>query len=178
MADSDDQPESRPDNQINSEALFEIESRPEEAKAVLDAGPGSGNRAGAFAFLAILVVIAAAIHYHFADPFQNRLDTQLRYHAELTMASMGTETPVAVVPSWPQDMHHNLRNDIVVYAGLAALAAYLWSRSAAARARRDAFLLHDRLASEITQLRRRIDALEGAQPQENNHDAITSARKG
>lgn len=148
---------------LSTEALQEIESRREEAEAVLAAGPGSGNRAGAFAFLAVLALAAGAVYYHWAarggDAFPTRLDSQLRNHAELSMAAMNAEAPMAVVPSWPVGLYHSLRGDIVVYSALAALAAYLWSRSAAARARRDAFILQDRLSGEIDELRKRLDEI-------------------
>lgn len=155
----------QPESSLDPEAQHEIESREEEASAVLAAGPRAANRAGAFAFLALLAVVGAVVYYHFAgrgvDSFQNRLDVQLINHAELTMAAMEAEAPLAVVPSWPHSLYQNLRQDIVAYAGFAAFAAFLWSRSAAARARRDAFLVHDRLTREVAQLRERLDRLDG-----------------
>lgn len=164
----DETPEQQPQAGLSSEARLELESRREEAAAVLGAGPHAGNRAGAFAFLALLTVVAAAVYYHFAnqgvDSFRSRLDSQLRYHAELSVASMQSEAPIAVIPSWPVNLYHNLRRDIVVYGAFAALAAYFWSRSAAARARRDAFLLHDNLAGELARLRERVAKLDGAAP--------------
>lgn len=159
------EPQDSQESSLDSEAQMEMESREEEANAVLAAGPYAANRAGAFAFLAILAVIGAAAYYHFAGrgsgSFPNRLDSQLINHAELSMASMDSEAPIAVVPSWPHSLYRNLRQDIVVYAAFAALAALLWSRSAAARARRDAFLLHDRLTREVDELRKRVAKLDG-----------------
>ncbi|MCD7896940.1 MAG: accessory factor UbiK family protein [Planctomycetaceae bacterium] len=49
---------------------------------------------------------------------------------------------------------------MVFYAGLAALAGYLWSLAARSRARRDAFLVHQRLRERIDALEKRLAELE------------------
>ena len=146
----------------------EAEVRREEAEAVLAAGPGAGNRSGALAFLALLLVVAAVVHFHLAErgsgSYLNRLDSELINHAELSVAAMQDENRMAVVPSWPLRLYDTLRRDIAVYAVMAAAAAYVWSMAARARARRDAFLVYDRLNAELGELRRRLDAAERRLP--------------
>lgn len=143
--------------------MDEDKQMPGEVKAVLSAGPGSGNRSGAWAFLALLLVLAAIAHYCMSDMggggYVNRLDSELIHHAELAVAAMRDENPVAVVPAWPVRLYDTLRNDAVLHAALAAAAAYAWSLSARARARRDAFLVHEKLSAELADLRSRLESV-------------------
>lgn len=149
---------------LDREALDEIESREEEASAVLASGPRAGGRSGALAFLAFAVVVAAAVHFYMAtrggDSYLVRLDSELLQHAELSLRAGEDSGHMAVAPSWPLKLYETLRHDIVLYAAAAVLAAWLWSLSARHRARRDAFLLHDQLNREIKILRERLDVLE------------------
>jgi hypothetical protein len=155
-------------NPPGSEAAAEAESRREEAKALLAAGPGSGNRAAALGFLALLVLVAAFLHYHFSgggpDSLLGRLDSALIAHAELSVAAMEDGSRMAVVPSWPLDLYESLRLDIAMYAAFAAAAALVWSLAARARARRDAFVVHEQLRAELDELRRRLDGIEQNNP--------------
>ncbi len=160
-ADGETQDETTPAS--GSEARREIDSRPEETGDVLASGPKAGNRAGAFAFLALVVVIAAAAHFFMADSggeYLQRLDAELLQHAELSLKSNENGAAVAVAPSWPLALYEKIRGDIALYAAAAALAAYLWQLSARSRARRDAFLLHDQLNAELAALRERVARLE------------------
>ncbi len=146
-----------------SEAGREIDSRPGETGDVLASGPKAGSRAGALAFLALVVVLAAAAHFYMADSggeYLQRLDAELLQHAELSLKSGENGAAVAVAPSWPLALYEKMRGDIALYAAAAALAAYLWQLSARSRARRDAFLLHDRLNAELAALRERVALLE------------------
>lgn len=148
---------------LDSEAQQEMDSRPEETGDVLAGGPKAGNRAGALAFLALVVVIAGAVHFYMQDSggaYIQRLDADLLQHAELTLSAREKGAAIAVAPSWPLRLYEKIRKDIALYAALAAAAAYLWQLSARSRARRDAFLLHDRLANEIETLRKRVAFLE------------------
>lgn len=150
----------------------ELEARGEEARAVIASGPGSGNRSAALGFLALLVVIAAALHFHFISggaAYLNRLDAELINHAELSVAAMEDQNRMAVVPSWPLRLYDTLRRDIAVYAALAAAAAYVWSLASRARARRDAFVMHEKLNAELNGLRERLERLEkgGSSPESN-----------
>lgn len=134
--------------------------------AMLSSASGGVNRAGGLAFLALAVLVAAALHYHFANDggnaFLSRLDADMLANAEMSIESAERGTRLAVVPSWPYRLYDTLRKDIVWYAGAAALAAYLWGLSARAAARRAATLVHARLSAEIDGLRRRVDELEQA----------------
>ncbi len=163
-----DVPGRAPGDNPGGEAAAEVESRREEARVLLAAGPGSGNRSAAFAFLALLILIAAAAYYHFAgggsDGYLGRLDSALVTHAELSVAATEDAARTAVVPSWPLDLYESLRRDIAFYASIAAAAAYVWSLAARARARRDAFVLHERLQAELDGLRRRLDHMERGEP--------------
>ncbi len=148
-----------------AEALREIESRADEAKEVLATGARAGGRAGALGFLALLVVLGAATYFYMTDnggEYPARLDAELLRDAELALGLRGdgSGAGVAVAPSWPLALYGRLRQDIGLYAAAAAAAAYLWALSARARARRDAFLLHDRLAAEVDALRERVRELE------------------
>lgn len=151
-----------------------------ELDALLSSSAAGVNRAGGLAFLAFAVLIAAALHYHFADSggdaFLARLDADMLANAELSVKSTERGTSLAVVPSWPYRLYDSLRKDIVWYAGAAALAAYVWSLSARAAARRGATLVHARLSAEIDRLRRRVDALEKAGQARN--DAGRPEEKG
>ena len=147
------------------EAANDADARTEETSQLLEAGPGSGNRAGAFAFLALVVVIAAAVHFYLADKspdsYVYRLDAELVSHAELALASSEDGGRMAVVPTWPVRLYEILRRDIALYAAAAALAAYVWGHAARARARRDAYLVFEKLRAEMADLRARIDTMDG-----------------
>ena len=148
---------------LDSEAQQEMDSRPEETSEVIANGPKAGNRAGALAFLALVVVIAAAVHFYMADSggaYLKRLDADLLQHAELSLKAGGKTAALSIAPSWPPRMYEKIRKDIALYAAAAAAAAYLWQLSARSRARRDAFLLHDKLNNEIAALRQRVALLE------------------
>lgn len=166
-ADKNTRTDARPD----SEARQEIDARPEEAAEVLATGPRAGNRAGALAFLALVVVVGAAVHFYMADnggEYLQQLDADLLRHAELSLRPTGTgqgasgiaDAGLAVAPSWPLALYEKIRGDIALYAAAAAAAAFLWQLSARSRARRDAFLLHDKLNTELAALRERVAALE------------------
>ncbi len=154
----------------DSEAGQELDSRPEEAGKVLAAGPKAGNRAGALAFLAFAVVIAAAVHFHMTDSggeYLQRLDAELLRNAELSLKA-GGGAAVAVAPSWPLELYGKIRADIALYAAAAVAVAYLWQLSARSRARRDAFLLHDALTTELAALRERVAVLETREEKQNS----------
>lgn len=140
----------------------------DSAADVVDAGPSAGNRSVAWAFLALMIVLGAALHYYLtgvgSESYLARLDVDLLTHAELTLAAMEDGTRMAVVPTWPVRLYHNLRRDIALYAAFVALAAYVWGVSARNRARRDAFLVHEKLNAEIRELRERLDRLDGTAP--------------
>lgn len=140
-----------------------------EADDILAAGAKAGNRAGALAFLALVVVLAAATYYYMTNnsgEYLQILDTELLRDAELSIdlrgnpRGAGAGGNVAVAPSWPLALHDKLLRDIALYAGAAAAAACLWALSARARARRDAAVLHNRLAAEIAALREKVEKLE------------------
>ncbi len=155
---SDTQPASSPGG---AEAREEIASRPAEAAEVLASGPKAGNRAGALAFLAAALVIGGAVHFYMTmDSHIQSLDAALLRHAELSLGASGEDAAVAIAPTWPFALYESLRGDIALYAAVAAAAAYLWHLAARGRARRDAFLLHDRLSDEVAGLRRRVALLE------------------
>lgn len=161
-------------------ALDEAETRREEVEDILQNGPRSANRSGAMAFLAFLVIVAAATHLVFSThggaAYLQRLDTELLNHAELSLAALEGDRPMAIAPSWPLRLYENLRRDIVLYCALAAVAAYLWTKSACARARRDAYLVHEKLTAELADLRARLNVLEPGTPDSASDDATD--RKG
>lgn len=158
----------------------EIEASRNETESLLTGGPGAGNRSGGLAFLAFIVLALAVVHYHFAgdggDGFLNRLDSELLTHAELALASSENGGRLTVVPTWPQRLYMSLRKDILVYVAASAVAAYLWGLSARARAKREAYLVHEKLVGEITELKSRLDRLEGCAPDAVRQDQ--SDRKG
>ena len=136
-----------------------------ETDLLVKTGPRAGDRAGGMAFLALMVVLAGALHFYLtgegSDSFINRLDAELLTHAEFSLASMENGGRLTVVPSWPLRLYASLRRDVAVYAVMLAVATYLWGLSARARARRDAFLVHDKLTAEVNELRERIARLDG-----------------
>lgn len=136
----------------------------EETQELLQAGPGNGNRAAALAFVAFVIIVLAALRFYLADSgtdaYVNRLDTELLTHAELSLATMEDGSRMSVVPSWPTQLYGVLRRDIAVYSILVAVAAFIWGRSARARGRRDAFLVHEKLSGELAELRARLDIFE------------------
>ncbi len=146
---------------VSAEALDEADSRREEAEDILQNGPRSANRSGALAFLALAVILVAALHFYLSSngggAYLARLDAELLNHAELSLAAMEADGPMAIAPSWPLRLYEHLRRDILVYCALVACAAYVWSLAARARARRDAFVIHDKLAAEVAELRARLD---------------------
>lgn len=143
---------------------LDAENQTQETYTLVRTGPRAGNRAGGLAFLALMVVIGAALHFHLSagggDAFLSRLDSELLAHAKLSLAATEEGVRLATVPSWPLRLYSTLRRDIAVYALFLAAAAYLWGVSARARACRDAFLVHEKLAAEVRELRHRIDVLE------------------
>lgn len=151
----------------------------EETAKLVDAGPRAGNRSGALAFLAFLVLAAAALHFYLAETgsgaYIHHLDAELRKDAGLALAAMEEKNRIAIVPSWPHGLYAVLHRDILVYVALSALAAYVWGLSARARARRDAFLVHEKLVAEIADLRRRLDRLDPESAAEPNR---SEERKG
>jgi hypothetical protein len=159
MAEDEQTPE---ETRPGGAAAGEAKAVQDETRAVLSAGPGSGNRSGALAFLALLLIIAAILHYSLADRggYAARLDSELISHAELSVAAMRDESRLAVVPAWPLDLYETLRRDIAVYAAMAAAAAYVWSAAARARARRDAFLVYEKLNAELADVRLRLEKAE------------------
>lgn len=177
----DDDATATPHKAASAEALDEADSRREEAEDILETGPRLANRCGALAFLALIVVLGAALHFYLSSQggsaYLQRLDTELVNHAGLSLATMEGESRLAVAPSWPLRLYENLRRDILLYCALAALAAYLWSLAARARARRDAFVVHDKLAAELTDLRARLDRLDGGS-RDSSASGSASDRKG
>lgn len=143
----------------------------DSAAAVVQSGPMAGNRSGGMAFLALMVALAAAVHFYLTgtgpESFPARLDTDLLTHAELTLAAMEDGNNMAIVPSWPQRLYAILRRDIALYTAFLAVAAFFWGLSARARARRDAFLVHEKLSAEIAELRGRLDSLNDSSHQVN-----------
>lgn len=142
----------------------DIESVQEETALLLENGPAAGNRSGAFAFLAFLVLAAAVVHFYLAESgagaYINQLDSDLLKDANLTLAAMEEGGRMAVVPSWPYRLYAVLRRDLAIYVALSAVAAYIWGLSARARARRAAYLVHEKLTAEIAALRERLDKLD------------------
>lgn len=158
----------------------DAEALESEFQAMQAGGRGGAARAGACALLAVLVIIAGVFQYHFgaggSDAFLNRLDSELLGQAQLSLdSSSQTAGRMAVVPSWPLRLYAALRRDIAVYACFGLLAAWLWARSAAMRARRDAWLVHDRLTREMDQLRRRLDKISGSGTISQEHGPDGSA---
>ncbi|MCD8350189.1 MAG: hypothetical protein LUC93_06210 [Planctomycetaceae bacterium] len=151
----------KPEPAVSAEALDEADSRHEEAEDILQNGPRSANRSGALAFLALAVIVVAALHFYLSAgggaAYVARLDGELLNHASLSLAAMEADSPMAIAPSWPLNLYEHLRRDILVYCALVACAAYIWSLAARARARRDAFVIHDKLAAEVAELRARLD---------------------
>ncbi len=155
----------------------DAEPVPDETDALLATGPSAGNRGGALAFFALLVVVGAGLFYYLSSrgsgAFVNRLDASLLAHAELSLAATDN---VTVAPSWPIVLYERLRADMLFYAGLAALAAYLWSLAARSRARRDAFLVHQRLGERVELLEKRLADLESSRAPDSAA-AATSGEK-
>lgn len=147
------------------ESASDAEAHEGEHESLLASGPNSGKRAGAFGLLALIAIIGAAVCYHLSgsggNSFLSRLDNDLLTHAELTLASREGGGRLTVVPSWPLRLYATLRDDIIFYAGAAAVAAWLWALSAKARARRDAFLVHEDLTKQLNEVRKRVEELEG-----------------
>lgn len=165
------------------ESENDAEAMAEETQHLLQAGPRSGNRCGALAFVAFAVVVIAALRFYLADSgsdaYINRLDTELLTHAEFSLAAMEDGSRMTVVPSWPLRLYDVLRRDVAVYAVLAAVAAYIWGLAARARGRRDAFLVHEKLTGELTELRARLDSLERRAPRRDAYsDTGSDNRKG
>lgn len=137
----------------------------QETEELIKTGPTAGNKAGGMAFLALVVVLGAALHFHLygtgPEAYVNRLDATLLTHAELTLDAMKDGSNLVVVPSWPLRLYSMLRRDIAIYAVMLAAATFLWGVSARARARRDAFLVHDKMTAELAELRARLAKLEG-----------------
>lgn len=157
-----------PDNGNGGEAIRGAdragEPAEEELGEALRTGSGARARAGGLALLAFLVAGAAVAYYHFSDTggsaYAARLDAELLGQAELTLAAGGEGGRLAIVPSWPLGLYATLRRDMALYATAAALAAMLWAWSARARARRDLFLLNEKMRKETAELRRRLEKLE------------------
>lgn len=162
----DDARKNADDPELNAreEAESDAEEMRDETGQVLQKGPRAGNKAGALAFLALVIVGLAVLRFYLADSgsdaYFNRLDSELVTHAELSLAAARDDTRIAVVPSWPFRLYDILRRDIAIYAAAAAIAAYVWGLAARARARRDAFLVHEKLAAEVLELRGRLEKLE------------------
>lgn len=135
---------------------------------LLKTGPTAGNRSGALTFLAFAVVLAGALHFYLKssgpESFPARLSADLLTHAELTLASYNDGGRMEVVPTWPLRLYAVLRRDIAFYTLFLAAAVFLWGLSARARARRDAFLVHEKLHAEIMELRHRLDGRPDAAP--------------
>lgn len=144
------------------------EQEEEELRSLLAAGPGLSNRASAIAFLALLALLGAGLHYYLGDQgdssFVARLDADLLSHAEMTVSAMEDGSKMAVVPSWPYRLYASLRRDIAWYAAAALVTAFLWGLAVQARARRSAYLVHEQLSREVAELRRRVAELEKADP--------------
>ncbi len=138
--------------------------RREELSRLAQTGPRAGNQAGALAFLALIMLIGAALHFYLSDrggsSYLNRLNSELQGHAELVLASQEEGARTVVSPSWPFRFYEKIRSDIFVYVAFAFAAAWFWTLSARARARRDAFIVHAGLRDEIAHLRRRVEQLE------------------
>ncbi|MCL2001490.1 MAG: hypothetical protein FWG74_08660 [Planctomycetes bacterium] len=132
-----------------------------ELAEALRAKPNGGGRPGGLAFLALLVLLIAALHYHLTgtgtESFPARLNSDLLTHTELTLTVNENGSRMAVVPAWPLRLYYTIRRDIAVYAFAAVIISLFWGWSARARARRDLFLVHEKLEAEIAELRRRLD---------------------
>ena len=132
-----------------------------ETVRLVASGSGAGNRAGGFAFLTVVLAIATGIYFHLSDrggdSFSARLDADLLSHAEFSLASGERENRLAVVPDWPLELYWRLRRDTILYAALAFAAAALWGLSVRARARRDAWLVYEKLSAELADLRRALE---------------------
>lgn len=143
----------------------ELDACAEETCVLMKTGPRAGDRAGGVAFLALMVVLAGAVHFYYTDSrtdsFANRLDAELLTHAEFALASNEDGNRLGVVPTWPFRLYASLRRDIALYGVALGAAAFLWGLSARARARRDAFVVHRDLTAELAELRDRLDRLEG-----------------
>ena len=152
MGDAEDPRPAEGDRENDPETIAE------ETANLVASGSGAGNRAGGFAFLAVILAIATGMHFHFSDrggdSFSARLDADLLSHAEFSLASGEGENRLAVVPDWPLGLYWRLRRDAILYAALAFAAAVLWGWSVRARARRDAWLVYKKLSAELADLRR------------------------
>jgi hypothetical protein len=128
---------------------------------ILAGGPKAGNRAAGLAFLALAAVAAIFLHSHLAErgatSFPDRLDAELLAQAELSLESAREGRRLEVVPSWPFGLYQTIKQDLLLYLVLTAMAAGFWSWSARARARRDAYLVHRKLAGELEEIRRSLD---------------------
>ena len=135
------------------------EEQAEEFARVMRAG--AGDRAGAWAFLALIAIVLAGLYFYadhvsgpaFAESLWDELLSQARRTVE---AGKGLE----VIPSWPYLLYEKLRFDAALFAATALLAAFLWSLSERSRFRRADRLVHDRLEAELSRLRKRLDDLE------------------
>lgn len=169
-----------PEQSDSPQTREETRSRAEELGEILKTGSRATNRAGALAFLAFLIIVAAGLHFFFSakggDAYLSRLDAQLRGDAELTLAAMENNTRLAISPSWPLQLYENLRRDILLYCAVAALSAYVWGLAARARARRDAFLVHTKLAAELAELREKLERLESRAVDQKAPDAATDTK--
>lgn len=136
--------------------------RKEETSRLLETGPKAGNRAGGLAFLALMVILAAALHFQFGGggyPAET-LDAELRRHAELSLAAHKENPNMVIVPAWPLRLYGIVRRDMMLYLAFVAAAAYLWGLSVRARARRDAYLVHENFRRELDELGQRLEKLE------------------
>ncbi len=142
----------------------EHSARREELSRLALTGPRAGNQSGALAFLALVMLCGAALHFYLADRggagYLNRLNSELQGHAELVLASQEDGARTVVSPSWPFRFYEKIRGDIFVYVAFAFAAAWLWGLSARARARRDAYIVHAGLRDELARLRSRVEDLE------------------
>ncbi|MDR1533695.1 MAG: hypothetical protein LBU64_01150 [Planctomycetota bacterium] len=129
----------------------------EEVSALLAAGAGAGNRAGMWAFLAFLILAAAVLHFYFSDSGGNsfllRLDADLLAQARLSLAAAEAESRLVVTPSWPFELYWSLRREMFFYLAAVSLAAVFGFLSVRSRARRDAYLAHERFSAELARLR-------------------------
>ena len=176
----DDDTKAAPRPEASAEALDEIESRRGEMEDILENGPRLANRSGALAFLALVAILGAAVHFHFSSrggaAYMRTLDAELVNHAELSLAATENGERVIVAPSWPLSLYENLRRDILVYCALAAVAAYVWSAASRARARRDAFVVHEKLSAELADLRARLDRVDPASSAPSPSESATDTK--
>ncbi|MCC8181128.1 MAG: hypothetical protein LIP23_09505 [Planctomycetes bacterium] len=162
MADGGDGNGALLDRRSRQEADPESESC--EYSTLRQMGPSLVNKAGAFAFLTLLAVFAAGLHFYMAGrgsgSYPAQLEAELLAQTELSLETADQDRGLTIVPTWPVQLYQALRRDIAFYSLCVVLAALLWGLAVQARGRRAAYLVQMRLERELDALRGRVQRLE------------------